>query len=90
MIILGDLVHICLFLFLLLVLFLGSCQDCSEICVVLFLEENVFPPLDVETNLGSTRHSVNAGAKVAECFWEVHHADEDRDDGASWIASLSS
>ena len=53
-IILADSVHICLFLFLLLVLFLGSCRDCSEICVVLFLKENVFPPLDVETNLGST------------------------------------
>ena len=33
-------------------------------------------------------HNVDAGAKVAECFWEVHHADGDRDDGASWIASL--
>jgi len=36
-----------LFLFLLLFLFLGSCRDCSEICVVLL-------PLDVETDLGST------------------------------------
>jgi len=33
-------------------------------------------------------HNVDAGAKVAECFWEVHYADGDRDDGASWIASL--
>jgi len=33
-------------------------------------------------------HNVDAGAKVAECFWEVHHADGDRNDGASWIASL--
>ena len=33
-------------------------------------------------------HNVDAGAKVAECFWEVHHAEGDRDDGASWIASL--
>jgi len=33
-------------------------------------------------------HNVDAGAKVAECFWEVHHADGDRDDGASWIASF--
>ena len=37
----ADSVHICLFLFLLLVPFLGSCQECSEICVVLFLKENV-------------------------------------------------
>jgi len=33
-------------------------------------------------------HNVDAGVKVAECFWEVHHADGDRDDGVSWIASL--
>jgi len=33
-------------------------------------------------------HNVDAGAKVAECFWEVHHADGDQDDEASWIASL--
>jgi len=33
-------------------------------------------------------HNVDAGAKVAECFWEVHHADGDRDDGASWIVSF--
>jgi len=26
-------------------------------------------------------HNVDAGAKVAECFWEVHHADGNRDDG---------
>ena len=81
------------------------------------LESKRLLPLDVETNLGSTRaykvltqtqrffnisfgkllclicnpgHNVDAGAKVVECFWEVHHADGDRDDGASWIASLSS
>jgi len=34
------------------------------------------------------RHNVDAGAKVSECLWEVHHADGDRDDGASRIASL--
>jgi len=33
-------------------------------------------------------HNVDAAAKVAECFWEVHHADGERDDWASWIASL--
>ena len=33
-------------------------------------------------------HKVDAGAKVAECFWEVHHADGDRDDEASLIVSL--
>ena len=33
-------------------------------------------------------HNVDIGAKVVECFWEVHHADGDLDDGASWIASL--
>ena len=33
-------------------------------------------------------HNVDTRAKVAERFWEVHHADGDRDDGASWIASL--
>ena len=33
-------------------------------------------------------HNVDTRAKVAECFWEVHHADGDRDDGVSWIASL--
>jgi len=43
-----------LFLFLLLVLFLGSCWDCSEICVVLFLKESLLLPFDVETDLGST------------------------------------
>ena len=37
-----------------------------------------------------SEHNVDVGAKVAECFWEVLHADGDRDDGASWIASLSS
>jgi len=36
----------------------------------------------------SPGHNVDAGAKVAECFWEVHHADGDRDDRSSWIASL--
>jgi inactivated superfamily I helicase len=50
---LADSVHICLFLFLLLVLFLGSCRDCSEACVVLFLKETLLLPLDVETDLGS-------------------------------------
>ena len=55
MTILADLVHICLFLFLLLVLFLGSCRDCSGICVVLFLEgKRLLLPLDVETDLGRT------------------------------------
>ena len=55
MTILADSVHICLFLFLLLVLFLGSCRDCSGICVVLFLEGKcLLLPLDVETDLGST------------------------------------
>jgi len=53
--ILADSVHICLFLFPLLILFLGSCRDCLEICVVLFLKEKrLLPPLDVETNLSST------------------------------------
>ena len=33
-------------------------------------------------------HNVDARVKVAECFCEVHHADGDRDDGASWIVSL--
>jgi len=33
-------------------------------------------------------HNVDAGAKVADCFWEVHHADGNRDDRASWIVSL--
>jgi len=33
-------------------------------------------------------HNVDAGAKVAECFWEVHHADGYQDNGASWIVSL--
>ena len=48
-------VHICLFLFLLLVLVLGSCWDCSGIGVVLFLEgKRLLLPLDVETDLGST------------------------------------
>jgi len=49
-----DSVHICLFLFLLLVLSLCSCRDCSKIYVVLFLKENLLLPLDVETDLGST------------------------------------
>ena len=44
---------------------------------------------DVEVLQYSLGHNVNAGAKVVECFWEVHHADGDRDDGASWIASLN-
>ena len=51
--ILADSVHICLFLFLLLVLFLGWCRGCSEVCVVLFLKESLLLPLDVETDLGS-------------------------------------
>jgi len=38
--------------------------------------------------LGKPGHNVDAGAKVAECFWDVHHADGDQDDRASWIASL--
>jgi len=38
--------------------------------------------------MASPGYNVDAGAKVAECFWEVHHADEDRDDGASSIVSL--
>jgi len=37
---------------------------------------------------GLPGHNVDTGAKVAECFWKVHHADGDRDDRASWIASL--
>ena len=28
-------------------------------------------------------HNVDAGAKIIECFKEVHHADGDWDDGAS-------
>jgi len=38
--------------------------------------------------MASPGHNVDAGAKVAECFWEIHHDNGDRDEGASWIASL--
>ena len=38
--------------------------------------------------MASPGHNVDGGAKVAECFLEVHHADGDRDDGASWVVSL--
>jgi len=40
------------------------------------------------TPFGKPGHNVDTGAKVAECFWEVHHADGDRDDRVSWIVSL--
>jgi len=39
-------------------------------------------------SFGKPGHDVDTVAKVAECFWEVHHADGDRDDGASWIVFL--
>ena len=29
-------------------------------------------------------HNIDAGANVAECFWKVHHADGDQDDGADY------
>ena len=38
--------------------------------------------------MASPGYNVDAGAKVVECFWEVHHVDGDRDDGMSWIVSL--
>ena len=41
---------------------------------------------------GKPGHNVDTGAKVAECFWEVHHADGDRDEGrpGSPLSSLAS
>jgi len=40
------------------------------------------------TPFGKPGHNVDTGAKVAECIWEVHLADGDQDDRASWIVSL--